>query len=76
MALVDRACPRSYLLRADFAHTGVATGTTTPHQEGFESRKTVMWIALRRSSLFEKAVAEAAEAKAFGLDGDGDDDDE
>lgn len=63
---------------AHSTRTGVATGTTTPHQEGFESRKTVMWIALRRSSLFEKAVAEAAEAKAFGLDGDGghDDDDE
>ena len=50
----------------------VATGTTLPHQEGFESRKTVMWIAMRRSHLFEKAVAEAAEVKALGIAGTGD----
>jgi hypothetical protein len=56
---------------------GIATGTTLPNQEGFEARKTVMWIALRRSSLFEKAVAEAAEAKELGLDVDaGEDEDD
>lgn len=75
MALIDRTQRAAPLVLISFG-IGVATGTTVPHQAGFETRKTVLWIAVRRSPVFEKAVAEAAEAKELGLEQDNADEDE